>query len=80
MDQSVQEANNRTTTRHQQAAGGPGPPPVLLAEEDPQVLRQYITSMQTRQRDASPFRDNLIAQFLMIQSELSGQQRERPEK
>ena len=33
--------------------------------------------MQDRQRDAFPFGDNLIAQFFIIQSELSDQQRER---
>ena len=41
------------------------------------VLRQCITGMQDRQRDAFPFGDNLIAQFFIIQSELSDQQRER---
>ena len=40
-------------------------------------IRQYITGMQDRQRDAFPFGDNLIAQFFFIQSELSDQQRER---
>ena len=33
--------------------------------------------MQDRQRDAFPFGDNLIAQFFILQSELSDQQRER---
>ena len=47
------------------------PPPVLLNEDDPTVLRQYITGMQDRQQDAFPFGDNLIAQFFIIQSELS---------
>ena len=75
--QSVQDANARTIARHQQAAGTRVPPPVLLNEEDPTVLRQYITGMQDRQRDAFPFGDNLIAQFFIIQSELSDQQRER---
>ena len=108
--QSVQDANARTIARHQQAAGVRAPPPV-----HPTVLRQYITGMQDRQRDAFPFRptsrsrtsefwppgrsrllarlpeerevlwlrgklhlgDNLIAQFFIIQSELSDQQRER---
>ena len=75
--QSVQDANNRTIARHQQAAGTRAPPPVLLNEDDPTVLRQYITGMQDRQRDAFPFGDNLIARFFIIQSELSDQQRER---
>ena len=61
--QSVQDANARTIARHQQAAGTRVPPPVLLNEDDPTVLRQYITGMQDRQRDAFPFGDNLIAQF-----------------
>ena len=60
----------------QQAAGVQAPPPALLNEEDPTVLRQYITGMLDRQRDAFPFGDNLIALFI-IQSELSDQQRER---
>ena len=75
--QSVQDANARTLARHQQAAGTRVPPPVLLDEGDPTVLRQYITGMQDRQRDAFPFGDNPIAQFFNIQSELSDQQRER---
>ena len=75
--QSVQDANARTIARHRQAAGVREPPPVLLNEEDPTVLRQCITGMQDRQRDAFPFGDNLIAQFFIIQSELSDQQRER---
>ena len=74
--QSVQDANARTIARHQQA-GTRVPPPVLLDEDDPTVLRQYITGMQDRQRDAFPFKDNLIAQFFITQSELSDQQRER---
>ena len=49
----------------------------LLNEDDPTVLRQCIMGMQDRQRDAFPFGDNLIAQFFIIQSELSDQQRER---
>ena len=65
--QSVQEANARTIARHQQAAGVRAPPPALLNEDDPVVLRQYITGMQDRQRDAFPFGDNLIAQFFIIQ-------------
>ena len=73
--QSVQDANARTIARHQQAAGTRVPPPVLL--DDPTVLRQYITGMQDRQRDAFPFGDNLLAQFFIIQSALSDQQRER---
>ena len=60
----------RTIARHQQAAGVRAPPAVLLNEEDPTVLRRYITGMQDRQRDAFPFGDNLIAQFFIIQSEL----------
>ena len=75
--QSVQDANARTIARHQQAAGARAPPPALLNEDDPKVLRQYIQGMQDRQRDAFPFGDNLIAQFFIIQSELSDQQRER---
>ena len=75
--QSVQDANNRTIARHQQATGTRAPPPVLLNEDDPTVLRQYIAGMQDTQRDAFPFTDNLIAQFFVIQSELSDQQRER---
>ena len=65
--QSVQDANARTIARHQQAAGTRVPPPVLLNEDDPTVLRQCITGMQDRQRDAFPFGDNLIAQFFIIQ-------------
>ena len=49
----------------------------LLNEDDPVVLRQYITGMQDTQRDAFLFGDNLIAQFFITQSELSDQQRER---
>ena len=76
--QSVQEANARTIARHQQAAGVRAPPPALLNEDDPVVLRQYfLLGLQDRQRDAFPFGDNLIAQFFIIQSELSDQQRER---
>ena len=75
--QSVQDANARTIARHQQAAGARAPPPALLNEDDPTVLRQYIQGMQDRQRDAFPFGDNLIAQFFIIPSELSDQQRER---
>ena len=75
--QSVQDASARTIARHQQAAGARAPPPALLNEDDPTVLRQYIQGMQDRQRDAFPFGDNLIAQFFIIQSELSDQQRER---
>ena len=75
--QSVQDANARTSARHQQAAGVRAPPPALLNEDDPTVLRQYIQGMQDRQRDAFFFGDNLIAQFFIIQSELSDQQRER---
>ena len=75
--QSVQDANARTIARDQQAAGVRAPPPALLNEDDPVVLRQYIQGMQDRQRDAFPFEDNLIAQFFIIQSELSDQQRER---
>ena len=75
--QSVQDANARIIARHQQAAGVRAPPPALLNEDDPTVLRQYIQGMQDRQRDAFPFGDNLIAQFSIIQSELSDQQRER---
>ena len=69
--------NARTIARHQQAAGVRAPPPALLNEDDPTVLRQYVQGMQDRQRDAFPFGDNLIAQFFIIQSELSDQQRER---
>ena len=75
--QSVQDANARTIARHQQEAGARAPPPALLNEDDPTVLRQYIQGMQDRQRNAFPFGDNLIAQFFIIPSELSDQQRER---
>ena len=75
--QSVQDANARTIARQQQAAGTRAPPPVLLNEDDPTVLRQYITGMQDRQREAFLFGDNFIAQFFITQSELSDQQRER---
>ena len=51
--------------------------PVFEPKGDPTVLRQYIQGMQDRQRDAFSFRDNLIAQFFITQSELSDQQRER---
>ena len=66
--------NNCSTSPN---TGVRAPPPVLLNEDDPTVLRQYITGMQDRQRDAFPFGDNLTAQFFIIQSELSDQQRER---
>ena len=70
---SVQEANARRIA----AAGARAPPPDLLQPDNPEVLRQYLTGMQTRHRDAFPLSDNLIAQFFIIQSELSDQQRER---
>ena len=66
--------NNRPTSA---SSWYPSMPPVLLNEDNPTVLRQYITGMQDRQRDAFPFGDNLIAQFFIIQSELSDQQRKR---
>ena len=69
--QSVQDANARTIARHQQAAGTRVPPPVLLDKGDPTVLRQYITGMQDRQRDAFPFADNLIAQFFKVNCQIS---------
>ena len=74
---SFRQANARTIARHQQAAGTRVPPPVLLNQDDPTVLRQYTTGTLDRQRDAFPFADGLIAQFFIIQSELSDQQRER---
>ena len=63
---SAQEANHRTIAQHQQGAGARAPPPTLLAEDDPEVQKQ-----------AFPFGDNLIAQFVIIRSGLSDQQRER---
>ena len=51
--------------------------PDLLQPDNPEVLRQCLTGMQTRHRDAFPLSDNLIAQFFITQSELSDQQRER---
>ena len=74
---SVQDANARRLAARQQAAGARAPPPDLLQAENPEVLRQHITGMQTRHKDAFPLSDNLIAQFFIIQSELSDQQRER---
>ena len=73
---SVQDANARRIAAHQQAAGTQAPPPDLLQIDNPEVLRQYLTGMQTRHRDAFPLSDNLIAQFFIIQSEWSDQQRE----
>ena len=73
---SVQEVNNRRNAQQQQAVGARAPPPQLLQEDDPQVLRQYSTGMQRRRKEAFPFTDNLIAQFFIIQSEFSDQQRE----
>ena len=75
--QSTHEANQRNLARHQQAAGARAPPPAVLQEDDPVVLRQLIQGMQQRQRDAFAFGENLIAQFFILQSELSDQQRER---
>ena len=49
----------------------------LLQVDNPEVLRQHLTGMQTRHKDAFPLSDNLIAQFCITQSELSDQQRER---
>ena len=74
---SVQDANARRIAAHQQAAGARAPPPDLLQVDNPEVLRQRITGVQTRHKDAFPLSDNLIAQFFIIQSELSDQQRER---
>ena len=68
---SFQEANARRIAAHQQAAGARAPPPDLPQTDNPEVLRQYLTGMQTRQRDAFPLSDNLIAQFFIIQSDLS---------
>ena len=62
---------------HQQAAGARAPPPDLLQADNPEVLRQYLTGMPTRHKDAFRLSDNLIAQFFIIQSELADQQRER---
>ena len=50
--------------------------PDLLQIANPEVLRQYLTGMQTRRKDAFPISDNLIAQFFIFR-ELSDQQRER---
>ena len=74
---SVQDANARRIAAHQQAAGTRAPPPDLLQIDNPEVLRQCLTGLQTRHRDAFPLSDNLSAQFFIIQSELSDQQRER---
>ena len=52
-------------------------PPDLLSTDNPEVLRQYLNGTQTRHKDAFPRSDNLIAQFFIIQSGLSDQQRER---
>ena len=67
---SVQEANARRFAAHPQAAGARAPPPDLLQT-------QSRSSTLQRHRDAFPLSDNLIAQFFIIQSELSDQQRER---
>ena len=67
---SVQDANARRIVARQQAAGTRAPPPDLSQIDNPEVLRQYLTDMQT-------ISDNLIAHFFIIQSELSDQQRER---
>ena len=68
---SVQDANARRIAADQQAAGTRAPPPDLLQIDNPEVLRQYLTGMHTRHKDAFPLSDNLIAQFFIIQSELS---------
>ena len=73
---SVQEANARRIAAHQQDAGAQAPPPDLLQPDNPEAFRQYLSGMHTRHRDAFPLSDNLIAQFFIIQSELSDQQRE----
>ena len=74
---SVQDASARRMATHQQAAGVRATPPDLLSIDNPEVLRQYLNGMQTRHKDAFPLSDNLIAQFFIIQSQLSDQQRER---
>ena len=74
---SVQDANNRRLAQHQQAAGAGAPPPDLLLADNPEVYRQHINSRQTRHMETFPLNDNLIAQFFILQSELSDQQRER---
>ena len=74
---SVQDANNRRLAQHQQAAGAGAPPPDLLNPESAEVYRQYTSGRQTRHMETFPLNDNLIAQFFIIQSELSDQQRER---
>ena len=74
--QSVQDANARTIARHQQAA-------VFEHRLQPcsmRTIRQSSDSISKECRTNSgthfPFGDNLIAQFFIIQSELSDQQRE----
>ena len=62
---SVQEANARRIAAHQQAAGTRALPPDLLQTDNPEVLRQRLTGMQTRRRDAFPLNNNLVAQFLL---------------
>ena len=74
--QSIHEANARNLAQHQQAAGARAPPHAVLQEDVPVVVRQFIQGVQQRQRDAFLFGDNLLAQFFIIQSELSDQQRE----
>ena len=70
---SVHDANARRMAAHQQAAGVRATPPDLLSTDNPEVLRQYLNGMQTRHKDAFP---SATISFI-IQSELSGQQRER---
>ena len=72
---SVQDANARKMAAHQQAVRAT--PPDLLSPENPEVLRQYLNGAQTRHTDAIPLSDHLIAQFFIIQSELSDQQKAR---
>ena len=75
--ESEQDANATKMAMYQRAAGARAAPPDLLPTDNPEVLRQYLNGMQTRHKDAFPLSDNLIAQFFIIQSELSDQQRER---
>ena len=67
----------RRMAAHQQAAGVRATLPDLLSIDNPQVLKQHLNGMQTRHKDAFALSDNRIAQFFIIQSELSDQQRER---
>ena len=66
--------NDPISTRRNQrrAAQSQQPPPVqFLNRDNAETLRQYANGMQQRHRDAFPLNDNLIAQFFIIQSNLS---------